>query len=77
MAQVSIGCRVPESVKTELDEIAESTGQSRGAIMVDALNEYLGKGKARTMANTVKDLVIRVESLEARHNALAGLVAKV
>ncbi len=40
--------------------------------MVDALNEYLEKGKARTMANTVKDLVIRVESLEARHNALAA-----
>jgi predicted transcriptional regulator len=47
MVQVSIGCRVPESVKTELDEVAVLTGQSRGAIIVDALNDHLGRGKLK------------------------------
>lgn len=75
MAQVAIGCRVPESIKTQIDEVAAATGQSRGAVMVMALTEFLGRGKAKTLTSTVQDLVIRMESLESRHKALASLVA--
>lgn len=75
MALVAVGTRIPESWQLELDELADKLGLSRGAVLKDAIALYLKKQSAETISTQMKDILLRLDTLEQRHRALSVLVA--
>jgi hypothetical protein len=75
MALVAVGTRIPESWQLELDELGEKLGLSRGALLKDAIALYLKKTTPETMTTQIKDILLRLDTLEQRHRALSVLVA--
>lgn len=76
MAKIAVGCRVSESIAAELDEQAAKLGISRGAVIEDAIAQYLRRDTAPTLTNQIKDVLIRLTRLEEKHQALATLVVQ-
>lgn len=73
--RLMVGCRVDADWKTQIDAIAEATGRGSADVVREALGEYLKRDRVPTLQNQVADLLVRISTLEQRHQALASLVA--
>ena len=68
-------CRIDHDWMVQIEDIAQKTGQTPSDVVRSALAEYLKRDRSDSLQNQVADLIIRMSTLEKRHQALAALVA--
>jgi predicted transcriptional regulator len=70
----TIGFRIPDDWRAELEQQARKTGRSLSQVGADAIAAYLQKDVANSQAVQIQQLQLRLGQLEQQHRALAQLV---
>ena len=76
MRKIQVGARVDREIDRQLDALATSTGQTKSALIEDALSKYLGGrgsgGRMRSQLHQLTQQMAQLQGEVARLGAMIG-----